>query len=78
MLSPDSTELTTAVGQHLNCFAYPLSSRFPDLARLPHVGTTLSSRDADSCLQTENLTFVFDPSLKPPTLVAVVYDQWEW
>jgi hypothetical protein len=32
----------------------------------------------DSCLQTRNVTFVFDPNKKPPTLVAAVYDQWEW
>ena len=31
-----------------------------------------------SCLQTRNLTLVFDPDEKPPTLIAAVYDQWEW
>ncbi len=72
-------ELTTRVGAHLNCgYHHLLSTRFENLGSLPHVGTTLSPKDADSCLQSWNLTFVFDPKLKPPTLVAAVYDQWEW
>ncbi len=62
----------------MNCAEYPLSSRFPELARLPHVGTKLEPGDASSCLQTWNLTLVFDPNQRPPTLVAAVYDQWEW
>jgi hypothetical protein len=74
----DLTRLTTRVGGHLNCFEYRLSSRFPDLARLPHVGTRLDPGEGASCLQTHNATFVFDPNAKPPTLVAVVYDQFEW
>ncbi|MDQ3949030.1 MAG: hypothetical protein M3282_01660, partial [Gemmatimonadota bacterium] len=74
----DYSRLTTRVGRHLNCAEYPLSSRFPELARLPHVGTKLDPGEGSSCLQTRNVTFVFDPDAKPPTLVAVVYDQWEW
>jgi hypothetical protein len=73
-----STKLTTRVGRHLNCMEYPLSSRFAQLARLPHVGAKLEPPGASSCLQTWNLTVVFDPTRKPPTLVAAVYDQWEW
>ena len=72
------TNLTTRVGRHFRCQEQPLSSTFPDLARLPHVGTKLEPPDASSCLQTWNVTFVFDPTAKPPTLVAAVYDQFEW
>lgn len=72
------TKLTTSVGRHVRCMEYPLSSTFPDLARLPHVGTKLEPPDASSCLQTRNLTLVFDPNRQPLTLVAAVYDQWEW
>ena len=72
------TTLTTREGRHFNCREYALSSRAPDLAALPHVGTRLEPPDAGSCLQTRNLTFVFDPDAAHPTLVAVVYDQWEW
>jgi hypothetical protein len=35
-------------------------------------------RYGESCLQTRNLTLVFDPNRTPPTLIAAVYDQWEW
>jgi hypothetical protein len=70
-------ELETRVGRHLNCREYPLSSRYPELARFPHVGTTLVY-STQSCLNTSNLTLVFDPNEKPPTLIAAVYDQWEW
>jgi hypothetical protein len=70
--------LTTRVGRHFRCREYPLSSTFPELARLPHVGTRLDPGEGSNCLQTWNLTFVFDPNEKPPTLVAAVYDQWEW
>jgi len=72
-----SAELTTLVGRHLNCHDYPLSATFPELARFPHVGTTLMYGTA-SCLQSWNLTLVFDPDAKPPMLVAAVYDQVEW
>lgn len=70
-------ELETRVGRHLKCLEYPLSSIYPELARFPHVGTKLVY-STESCLNTENLTLVFDPSEKPPTLIAAVYDQWEW
>jgi hypothetical protein len=72
-----SAELTTRVGRHLNCRDYPLSSRSEALAQFPHVGTMLMY-GTDSCLQSWNLTLVFDPNEKPPTLIAAVYDQWEW
>jgi hypothetical protein len=72
------TTLTTREGRHFNCREYALSSRAPELAAFPHVGTRLAPPDAGSCLQTWNVTFVFDPHTDDPTLVAVVYDQWEW
>jgi hypothetical protein len=75
---PRLTVLTTRFGRHLNCMESDLSSRSAELALLPHVGTMLSPTDQNSCMQTWNLTLVFDPVAKPPTLVAAVYDQWEW
>ena len=74
--SAGRAELTTRVGRHLKCFDYPLSSIYAELAPLPHVGTMLAY--GTGCLQTRNLTLVFDPNEKPPTLIAAVYDQWEW
>ena len=70
--------ITTRPGRHFACVEQPLSSRFPELARLPHVGVKLEPVSGGSCLQTWNATFVFDSSARPPRLVAVVYDQWEW
>ncbi len=70
--------LTTRVGRHLKCREYPLSSIDEELARLPHVGTMLMFDERGGCLSSSNLTLVFDPKQKPPTLVAAVYDQWEW
>ena len=75
---PQATELTTLAGRHLNCFEYDLSSRVEEVAHLPHVGTKHAPPGADSCLQTWNLTLVFDADARPPVLVAAVYDQWEW
>lgn len=74
------TELTTRVGRHLNCMEYDLSSISPELAAMPHVGTMLSPprREYESCMNTWNLTLVFDSAAQPPMLVAAVYDQWEW
>jgi hypothetical protein len=66
------------VGRHLKCREYPLSSIDAELARLPHVGTMLMFDEGGGCLSSWNLTLVFDPDRKPPTLVAAVYDQWEW
>lgn len=79
-LAPPEGEatLTTRVGRHFNCMEYSLSSRSKELAAFPHVGNKLTPTGADSCLQSWNLTLVFDPELKPPTLIAAVYDQWEW
>jgi hypothetical protein len=69
-------ELTTRVGRHLKCLEYPLSSIYEELARYPHVGVMLAY--GTGCLQTHNFTLVFDPVETPPTLIAAVYDQWEW
>jgi hypothetical protein len=71
-------ELTARAGRHFRCFEYPLPAEFEELARLPHVGTKLEPPGGGSCLQSWNLTMVFDPVRRPPTLVAVIYDQWEW
>jgi hypothetical protein len=75
--SKGNAELTTRVGRHLNCRESPLSSIYKELAQFPHVGIMLAY-GTDSCLQTRNFTLVFDPNEKPPTLIAAVYDQWEW
>jgi hypothetical protein len=72
------TELTTAVGRHMRCSDQPLASVSAELARLPHVGARLAPPDMMSCLQTWNLTLVFDTAAGPPILVAALYDQWEW
>jgi hypothetical protein len=72
------SRLTTRFGRHVRCFEYDLADDVPELARLPHVGTRLAPEDMSSCLQTWNLTFVFEADTMPPTLAAVVYDQWEW
>jgi hypothetical protein len=74
---PGLTELTTKVGRHLNCGEQSLASKFPRLGKLPHVGTMLAPANMSSCLQTWNMTFVFDTSSRP-RVVAAVYDQWEW
>jgi hypothetical protein len=74
----ESTILQTEVGTHYACFEQQLSSRYPHLARLPHVGARLEPPGADNCLQIWNLTLVFDPVEQPAKLVAAVYDQWEW
>jgi hypothetical protein len=74
----ESTKLSTRVGRHLNCMEYDLATRAPDLASMPHVGTKLEPPNADSCIQTWNVTFVFDTTAGVPRLVAAVYDQFEW
>ena len=78
-LAPPSgmTRLTTSVGHHYDCTEQRLAAKFPQLARLPHVGTMLEPASRSSCLQTWNMTFVFD-TIGPPRLVAALYDQWEW
>ena len=73
----DMTLLTTEPGAHFRCFPQELAISHPDLAGRPHVGAKLEPVDALSCLQTWNVTFVFDES-SPPRLVAAIYDQWEW
>lgn len=74
---PTFLALTSKFGMHFQCMERSLDSRLPRLARLPHVGVKLQPADASSCLQSWNVTFVFDAAL-PPRLVAAVYDQWEW
>jgi hypothetical protein len=74
--SKGTAELTMRVGRHMKCREYPLSSIYEELAQLPHVGIMLAY--GTGCLQTRNFTLVFDPNEKPPTLIAAVYDQWEW
>ena len=71
------TKLTTKVGRHFNCIEQSLATKAPLLAQLRHVGTLLELPNRTSCLQTWNVTFVFD-STDVPRLVAAVYDQWEW
>lgn len=76
---PIDADLTTAVGVHYKCQPTTLAAHgFPDLARLPHVGTMLYPKDAATCHDSWNLTIVFDPELQTPTIIAVVYAQWEW
>jgi hypothetical protein len=70
--------MTTKVGRHINCMDYDLATRYPDLAKLPHVGVKLAPDSTSSCLQSWNVTFVFDSNARPPRLMAAVYDQWEW
>jgi hypothetical protein len=74
----DAWKLTTMVGRHFNCMEYTLATRAPDLATKPHVGAKLGPEDSASCLQTWNVTFVFDTAAGSPRLVAALYDQWEW
>lgn len=72
------SRLETRFGRHMKCFEYALADEFPELARHPHVGTRLEPADMTSCLQSWNLTLVFQAETLPPRLTAVVYDQWEW
>jgi hypothetical protein len=72
------TKLTTSVGSHFDCTEQPLASKSPRLARWPHVGTMLRPESAASCLQSWNVTFVFDVRNSRPRVVAAMYDQWEW
>jgi hypothetical protein len=74
----DLERLTVRTGRHFRCREHALAALFPELARLPHVGTRLDRGEESTCLQTLNATFVFDPDRKPPTLVAAVYEQFEW
>jgi hypothetical protein len=72
------SRLTTRFRRHVRCFEYDLEDEFPELAPMPHVGARLEPADRTSCLQTWNLTLVFEAGTMPPRLSAVVYDQWEW
>ena len=72
------SSLTTRTGSHFNCLEYELSSLVPELADMPHVGTMLNPSALESCLESWNMTMVFDPQKEPPALVAVVHDRWEW
>jgi len=76
---PDSSgELEIRPGAHFRCLPSDLSGAAPELAGLPHVGVRLRPSPGASCLETWNLTLVFDPGMPTPTLIAAVYDQWEW
>jgi hypothetical protein len=75
---PGHNVLATRVGEHFNCHPSALARVSEELARLPHVGARLQPPGAESCLQSWNVTLVFDPVRRPATLVAVLYDQWEW
>ena len=71
--------MTTAVGRHYRCQAQDLAPVAPDWAQRPHVGVLLQpSEDASSCLQSWNVTFVFDTAGGSPRLAGVLHDQWEW
>jgi hypothetical protein len=72
------TRIITAPGRYMNCQPSDLATRFPALARLPHVGVRLEPPRVKSCLETWNATFVFDTTGGATRLVAAVYDQWEW
>jgi hypothetical protein len=72
------TKLTTEVGRHFKCFPQDLASQAPQLATLPHVGIKMEPVPASSCLNTWNLTVVFDSASRKPRVVAALYDQWEW
>ncbi|MEO5568721.1 MAG: hypothetical protein ABIR92_09525 [Gemmatimonadaceae bacterium] len=72
------TRLVADVGHYMNCRPSMLSTRFPRLAAMPHVGIRLEPPRVRSCLETWNATFVFDTTGGVPRLVAAIYDQWEW
>jgi hypothetical protein len=72
------TRVITEVGKYMNCQPSPIGTRFPQLAKLPHVGVRLEPPRVKSCLQTWNATFFFDTTAGRPRLVAAVYDQFEW
>jgi hypothetical protein len=74
----DLPQRTAKAGVHFNCMEYPLSSVSPDLARLPHAGVRLAPHGDANCLQSWNITLVFQASDGPPVLVGALYDQWEW
>ena len=74
---PGLTKLTTQVGRHFDCKEQSLASKFPGFEQLPHVGTVLEPVNGGSCLETWNVTFVFDRGINP-RVVAALYDQWEW
>jgi hypothetical protein len=75
--SQRDAEVELTVGRHRNCGEFPLETVAEDLADSPHVGVTLYY-GRQSCLQTWNATFVYSPDATEPTLIAAVYDQWEW
>ena len=78
-LAPPTTHVVTTVkrGVHFNCTERKLGESFPQFARRPHVGVMLEPEFRENCLQTWNVTFVFDDAAKP-RLIAAIYDQFEW
>lgn len=75
---PALPHLSARSGVHFNCLEYPLTSVASDLADVPHVGVRLAPHAEANCLQTWNLTLVFEAADGAPVLAAAVYDQWEW
>ena len=71
-------DIRVTPGLHSNCQPVALATRYPELAHFPHVGVRLARDEAASCLQTWNVTFVFNEDAVAPRLTAAVYDQWEW
>jgi len=78
-LAPPASHVVPTVkrGVHFNCTERKLAESFPQLARRPHVGVMLEPEFRENCMQTWNVTFVFDDSIKP-RLIAAIYDQFEW
>lgn len=72
------TRLVSAVGKYMNCNPSELKTRFPQLASYPHVGVKLEPANAKSCLESWNVTFVYDTAGGRTRLTAAIYDQWEW
>jgi hypothetical protein len=70
------TRTTVRAGTHFNCRETPLASRGPHLPRWLPVRREPAA--PKSCLESWNVTFVFDTSAARPRLVAALYDQWEW
>ena len=80
LVPPSSlTEITFQPGAHINCREMSLGSRFPEIGGLPHVGVRFALPGTASCLQTWNITLVFqEQEAGQHKLIGVAYDQWEW
>jgi hypothetical protein len=71
-------ETRSSIGHHMRCTETSLAPLFPALSKSPHVGVRRAPPGSASCLQTWNVTFVFDTAAVTPRIVAAIYDQWEW